>query len=385
MRRVLFGVIALIVLLVAGFVAVPFFQSRALGRQLAADVAAARANVVTRTPPPRNPQHDNGFACLAGMLKVTPRDLSPFSLNGATKEPDLSPWVRGDAPLDTVPPELEERARALSGWADEMRACGSSKSLKYFTGTEPWDDPPRHPEAVLALTRFTTFEVRRLVAEKQPQLALERCNATLAFALDQSHLGLLGAMTAVASVRVLASHCATAFNALSAEEKKSFAPQWVVLATRLASAKEMIETERLTASVTYFAPLVDTEGIPRVREAALLDSTMFSRYLMRRLWSAWDPRLRALVDVAEDPAGRVRASAEIDQLFSEWWVPVGPAAPVNYGKFAERLDEGRLVLSVLQWLANGASGVLPEGATRVDGGVEWKDLDGAPHVIPVAP
>lgn len=385
MRRVLFGVIGLLVLLVVGFIAVPHLQSRALGQRLAADIAKVRSNVITRTPAPRNPQHDNGFACLAGMLKVTPRDLTPFSLNGPPKEPDLSPWVRGDAPLDTVPPELEERAAALSGWADEMRACGSSMTLKFVAGLEPWDALPRYGETVMALTRFTTLEVRRLVADKQPQLALERCNATLAFALDQSHLGLLGSMTAVASLRVLSTHCATAFNALPVEERKNFAPQWVVLSTRLASTKEVFEVERLTGSVVFFSPLVDTEGIPRPSEVASPGSTVVSRWVLRRLWSTWDARMRVLGDVAGNPVERAKAANEVEALFAEWWVPMELSIPANYEKFAVRLDEGRLILSVLQWLANGATGALPEGATRVEAGVEWKDLDGKAHVIPVVP
>lgn len=377
MRRVLVAVVLLVVLLVAGVFSIPWFQAQRLGRQLAVDAKALQTRVVTRSPAPTQPLHDNGFACLAGMLKVTPRDLSPF------EKPDVLVWATGEKPLDTLPKDVDERMRALMNWSDELRACGSSMKLQPVEGLWPWDVPSRHGTAVMTLSRLTALETTRLLADNQAEMAFSRCNATLAMTLDQSQLGLLGAMEAVATLRTLAPRCAQAFHALSPEGKKQLGGQWVGLATRLASNREVLETERVVSALTLFSSVSPEGDLPRPSDLAPPPEGVLATPAMRLLWSRWDAAMRAYLDAVDDPATRAGADAAFLARVDAWWVPAHWAGTNTYGAYVKRLDEGRLILSVLQWLAAGASGPLPPGATRVDGAVEWTDSDGKPQRIPV--
>ena len=387
-RRVVFIVVGLVVLIAAAFLIIPYVQARSLGAQLATDVAAIRQTKWPRNPPVPSPKHDNGYQCFAAMLKVMPRDISPFDLKTDPTAPSLGAWVRVEdpEPIATMPPELDERAQALSKWFDELRECGNSRHLQYTAALEPWDLPPRYAEAMMALTRFTSLEVRKLVANGLPEEAFNRCSSTLAFTIDQSHQGLLGAMAAATTLRILAPRCIEAWGALPAALRPLSAPGWVTLATRFASAKEVFATERICSSIYFFEPLAPHVGVPHVPEVALLgDSTVISRWMSLRIWSAWDTRMRALSEAGDSPKERAEKSAAIDALGTSWLGPIAAGGGADYEKFGARIDQSRTILTTLQWISTGAKGEPPPGMTRVDGAVEFKDSDGKAHRIPVPP
>lgn len=382
MRRVVIAVVTLLVVLVVGFAVVPHLQARTLSENLIRDVAALRATAWSRTPAPSNPQHDNGYQCVASVLKVTPRDLTPFKLSGPPADGgvDLQDWLKTEdpEPLDTLPPELDVRMQALVGWADGLRGCGDSSRLKLVDGFEPWDLPPRYGEAMMALTRYTWLETRRLLTTGQVELAFNRCNAALALAVDQSHQGLLGAMVAISSLQRLAPVCVEAFNGLPPELRAITSAQWVTLATRFESSKEVFEIERLSSSMWVFAPLSSDPDVPRSKEAPPVEQTPWGRYRYLRMWNEWDLRMRELAEVADVPEKRRPVAERLDAI-SAW------LGSPDYERFAQRLDLGRTLLSTLQWIGAGAKGEPPPGVTRVEGGVEWTDSDGKPRRIPVAP
>lgn len=387
-RRVVFIVVGLVVLIAAAFVGLPYLQARSLGAQLATDVAAIRQTRWPRNPPVPNPKHDNGYQCFAALLKVMPKDISPFDAKGDTTAPNLGAWVRTEdpEPIRTMPPELDARAQELSKWFDELRECGNSRHLQYVDTFEPWELQPRFAEAMMALTRFTSLEVRKLVANGLAEEAFNRCSSTLAFTLDQSHQGLLGSMAASSTLRILAPRCIEAWGALPAPLRPLSAPGWVTLATRFASAKEVLATERISSSIYFFEPMAPHAGVPHVDEVALLgESTVLSRWLSLRLWSPWDARMRALAEVGDSPKERAEKSGAIDALGTTWLGPVAAAGGANYEKFGARIDQARTILTTLQWISAGAKGEPPAGMTRVDGAVEYKDADGKPHRISVPP
>lgn len=386
-RRVVFIVVGLVVVLAAAFLIIPFVQARSLGAQLATDVAAIRQTKWPRNPPVPNPRHDNGFQCFVAMLKVMPRDVSPFDGKGDTAAPNPGAWVRAEdpEPVKTMPPELDARAQELSKWFDELRDCGNSRHLQYVDALTPWALPPRYGEAVMALSRFTSLEVRKLVANGLAEEAFNRCSSTLAFTLDQSHQGLLGAMVASASLRMLAPRCIEAWGALPAPLRPLTSAGWVTLATRFASAKEIFATERVCSSIYLFEPLAPHQGVPHVDELLLSDTTVISRWLVLRSWSSWDARMRALSQAAESPKERAQQAAALDALGQSWMSPANFAGAANYEKFGERVDQTRTVLTTLQWISGGAKGEPPPGMTRVDGAVEYKDADGKVHRIAVPP
>ncbi|MGV3623209.1 MAG: hypothetical protein ACO1OB_20485 [Archangium sp.] len=384
-RRVVVVIVVLVLLLAAGFVIVPYVQAQSLGAQLATDVAALRETKWTRNPPVPNPLHDNGYQCFAAVLKVTPRDLSPFNINAPSKAPELAAWVRthDPEPLETLPPELAERMQALSKWASQVRDCGNSRHLQLVPELEPWELPPRYIEVVMALTRYTSLEVRQLVAQGRAEEALNRCNATLAFTIDQSHQGLLGAVAATSSVRMLSTRCVEAWNALSPELRALTGSQWLTLATRLAGTREVLATERLCSGIMAFEPFAPHEGVPHPKDVSAPDTTWLPRFMMLRLWPVWDARTRELVDAADEPQKRQEISASIDALSEGWMMPPQYAGTANYEKFVERIAEGRAMLSTLQWISAGAKGEPPAGMRRVEGALEWKDSEGIARRIPL--
>lgn len=381
-RRVVFIVVGLVVVVAAAFLIIPYVQARSLGAQLATDVAAIRQTKWPRNPPVPNPKHDNGYQCFASVLKVMPKDISPFDVKTDTAAPGLGAWLRTDdaEPIETMPKELGERAQALSGWFDELRDCGNSRHLQYVDAIEPWKLAPRYVEAVMALSRFTSLEVRRLVSTGKAEEGFNRCNSTLAFTIDQSHQGLLGAVAASTSIRMLAPRCVEAWGAMPAAVRSAAASGWVTLATRLASTKEVLATERLCSAIYIFEPLAPHEGVPHVSGPD--STTRIERWWLLRGWSPWDSRLRALAEVGDSPKERAERSASLDDYATSWAPNAGTA---NYEKFGQRIDQGRTILSTLQWIGSGAKGEPPVGMTRVEGAVEFKDADGKAHRIPVPP
>ena len=193
--------------------------TRGLAQALVKDLAAAKSRVIARTPPPKAPTHENGFQCEGAMLDVTAADFSPFY--GANSD-RLKDFIEGTRPVSELPPEVSARLKALSPWAVSLRSCGDSARLAYVDGLGPGTPPQalrwdRFTSATPALIEFTALELRVLLADGQPEVALERCSATWTMVADQSHLGLLGATFARMAVRRLAPACGAALAAVPPE------------------------------------------------------------------------------------------------------------------------------------------------------------------------
>lgn len=356
-------------------------QTRALGEALVKDLAVAKSRVIERTPRPKAPLHDNGFQCLGEMLDVNPTDFSPFY----GKEMDrLKDFIEGTRPIAELPPEVSAQLKALSPWAASLRSCGDSAKLAAVDGLAPGTPSQsarwvRLVDALPALIEFTALELRVLLADGQPEVALERCTATWAMVADQSHLGLLGATFARRSVRRLAPACGAALAAAPPDVRAQVAKQWAPLKNRLASAQEIIDLERLSTSLLLFAwvaPGAERAQLPQVTPRG--SSDLKSRLRVQRLWSAWDPAMRKLAAVADVPGPeRVAAAAGVDAALGDLKLST------QYASFLTSYEETSLVLDLLSDLAAEAEKPLPVGVTRNEQQLEYVNAQDQHLVIPL--
>lgn len=179
MRKILIVAVLLAIALPGALFLMWDTQTRTLGNQLISELTTAQKQTFTRTPPPRAPVHENGFQCLGAMLDVTP-DLRPFNPGPASA---FDAFITGEKPISELPADVRARMVNLSPWAASLRACGESLQLTFVDGLAPWAKVT-HPrfiklgEAVPALIEFTALELRVLLADQQPEVALERCAST---------------------------------------------------------------------------------------------------------------------------------------------------------------------------------------------------------------
>ena len=336
----------LIVLVVVAAIPVALFlkwdtQTRTLGNALLADLTAAKQRIIRRDPPPKEPRHDDGFKCLGGMLDVTsPAFVATFS--GKNVEA-LEPFITGSKPIAELAPEVRANMVSASAWAGSMRECSQSMQVSWVEGLAPWSTtgprPVRLAEAMPALIDFTALELRVLLADGQPEVALERCSTTWALAADQSHLGAAGAKTTRTSVKRLTAGCSAALNALPAAAtpvKENFERQLIAVRKRLAPASEIVEAERLREALRTFAWVSD-EAIRQQLPGVVMPPSagLLARVEAGRTWLTWDAAMRKL-SAAADAGGpdRQSASAVVDALIPSNY----DAVLSDYAQTADELD-----------------------------------------------
>ena len=379
-RRVLLAIGVLSLALISGTLVTWHLQTRALGEALMADIEALLARTITREPKPSAPKHDNGYACVARVLEVTPKDLSPFTVRNT----DVFHGLMDGGVLSD---EVQEQMTRLEPWAESLRSCGDSAGLQFVPGETPfapWTDT-RSTQGLLALQRLTRLELRSLATEGQWELSVERCAATLEVALDQSHLNLIGAMVAGSTVRQLTPPCAEALEHLDSAQRASRAPRFAALPARLAANHEFIETERLMMSLETHRWLLSDEQqlrAPTSNNAFDLENPA-SRFVLARSWRSWDRALRRLGETADVPgAARLEASLRLDGVFDFPWLPAALSGAPSYEKFFLRNEDTATLLQVLATLAAGDS-TWPAQVARTGDGLEFTDSKGEKLSIPL--
>lgn len=352
-------------------------QTRSLGNALLAEFTTLKQRSFSREPRPRAPLHENGYQCVASMLDVTTADFGPFSPKNATA---LDLFVTGQRPVSEVPPDVRAFMLTFSPWAVSMRGCGDSARLAWVDGLSPWASPTharwvRLSDAIPSLIEFTALELRVLIADAQPEVALERCSATWAMVADQSHLGQLGAMNARMAVRRLAPACGEALAAVPPEVRTQLAKQWAPLKSRLASPKEVIEAERIGTSLRTFAWVTDEAIRSQLPAVTVPSGSDFrSRVRVARTWRAWDEAMRELAATADAPgAARVSASERVDGV-----------VPSQHEKFLSAYEEAGVLLDLLADLAAGGAKPLPAGVTRSEKGLEYSSPQAQTLLIPTS-
>jgi hypothetical protein len=359
-------------------------QTRTLGNALLADLTTAKKVIITRTPPPQAPLHENGYQCVGGMMDVTPTDFAPFY----GQQSGLEDYITGTKPISDLPRDVRARMQSFSPWATSLRGCGESLQLSWVDGISPWAPETqlrqaRLAAAIPALIEFTALELRVLLADQQPEVALERCTQTWAMVADQSHLGLVGALHARMAVRRLAPACGAALAAVPPEVRTQVAKPWAALRSRLAPAHELIELERLKSSLVVFAWVSGDAIRPQLPPAALPvgEPGLKRRLRVGRLWHQWDGAMRKLGSVADAPgAERVGASEAVDAVFAG---TTDVNAATQYAKFLTAVEETAVVLDLFADLAAGGTKPLPAGVTKTDKGLEYDNGQGQKLVIAI--
>ncbi|MDP1826502.1 MAG: hypothetical protein Q8L48_24750 [Archangium sp.] len=359
-------------------------QTRNLGNALLAELTTAKKTLITRTPPPQAPLHDNGYQCVGAMLDVTASDFAPFY----GKEKPLEDFITGAKAITDLPEDVRAKMKAFSPWATSLRGCGESMKLSYVEGVAPWA-PDTHPRqvrlasAIPALIEFTALELRVLLGDQQPEVALERCSQTWAMVADQSHLGLAGALHARMAVRRLAPACGEALAAVPADVRAQVAKPWASLKNRLATPHELIDLERLKLSLVVFAWVSGDPIRTQLPPAALPVGApgLKRRLRVGRLWHQWDAAMRKLSSVADAPgAERVSASEAVDATF-EGTTDVNAAT--QYAKFLAASDETAVLLDLFADLAAGGTKPLPAGVTKTGLGLEYDNGQGQKLLIAI--
>lgn len=353
-------VAALVVVLLAGFVAATIRTNHQLGEQLVADVAALRARrvKVLRPDGALPPRNDNGLLCFASVAKTAP-SLAAF--NGE-KERNAFAW--GDKPLSELPDSTRAAMDPLRPWVEAMRGCGDAAELQWVEAVEPWNDSWAL-QTKSTLLVHTALDVRLLLAQGHAPRALQVCTEGLEANLDLSRLGLIDAMLAANAVLRLAPLCSEAWGQVTAEVRRDVGPRWVLLSTRLASDAELLEVERVAMSLALFAPLASAESRAKLPAAAALafELSRVERLLLTRLWAPWDAKMRQLA-AAKDEASFSEADARLRE--HPWWLQGSIlTAGDGYAEWHARLNRARAVLSVLASISAGTP--LPPGAVEKDG------------------
>ena len=381
-RKVLLGIGGLVLAMVAAIPLSWHVQRGALGDALVADLEATATRTIARKPPLDAPKHENGFACYAAVIETTPTDLSPFELKDAGVFFELM-----DAGV-VAEPWLTKVAR-LEPWAESVRSCGSSKKLEFVPSVTPLSTlsdakAERGTQVILALSRMTRLQARRLAVEGKWEEIAELCAGSLEVALDRSHLGLVGGMIASSLVRQLSPPCGAALQHLRPDSRKTWARRFGALPARLISNAELIETERQAMELMAFGWLLSEQQKARTPPSdSLTYDAPLSRFALARLWGQWDRCLRRLGAAARiEGRERKEASSKCDEVWHGWWIPNEHSARADYERFFARMDDTALLLGLLAELARGSEVTLSPRLVRSAAGLEFTDGQGEKVSIP---
>ena len=379
MRRVLISLGVVVVVTVALIIALPFIQARRLVTRFKEDLAALRSRELPLVSLEEHPLHENAFECQRALVVTNDDALAPFRL--LSKGVDLQPWVHSEAPIETLPREVQEKLVAVGPLAEGLRSCSSSRVLRVIDGFAPWEGD-FSLKVVSPLMRATVLETRVDLAAGAPERALSRCEQSYAVLFDDSHHSLISALLGSSLGDLLRRPCAQAMASVDPRVRRAHAATWRRLMPRFVAPPELLETERLNMSVVYFLPLA---GEPQPTADSMWEYTdeqdplplvALHHYVALSGWSGWDARMRRLVGGDMTSARTVSSPL---QLFipDDWRTEVS-----DYSRFLQRIDEFQRRFALLPWLADGARGTPPFGA-RVDGGVEWPSLDGGVEFFPI--
>lgn len=305
------------------------------------------------------PVHDNGLRCLKLMLDVTqPTQGAAFSSG------TLLAVARGEQPVAALGDEERAQVEAMSPWVAAVRECASSARLQFVEGLRP-DEPRSRTKERLALVAprlfaFSAVELRLVLEEKKPALAVERCTQTLALAADLSVLGVEGVQVMHDGVRVLAPPCAEALRQTSPDERAQAAKLWAQLPARVVSAKTLVDLERLSTGRRVFGAVL---GLEPPAEKVMPGE----QFLRGRDAVAFDEAMRALGDVVEQAEGRktaaARAAAVVPGFAPERWL--------------SQRDEASELLTLLLAMALNDTSARPH-VTRDGDVVTFTPSEGAP-------
>lgn len=377
LRRVTLTILALLL----GIVAIEALATQLQQRRFAKTfVTEAQSLLAERKPlPTTNPKHENGSACFAEVMATEPK-WGTFSLLAEFQKAKEAPTVP-----DSVKAELSTLQPVLSA----LRGCGDARYLLPVDGVQPFDLDSVHSKGVLCLARATMLETRALAEVQDWESVVERCASTLEVSLDQSHVNLLGAISARYALDLLVPGCVAALHHLTPESRARFRPRFEQLPTRMARHRRIMEVERLETITQTSVTILDEEqraALPMSKFVPLgqFESTPLSRFLLARLVRARDPVMRRLAEQA-DERGPLRDAAlsALEEVDTSWWVPEPFRVKPMYGDFLKRFDDGDALLRAVAVAAAGGSDY-PSQISRTQTSMVFTFFDGKTLELPLA-
>jgi hypothetical protein len=377
-RRVLVGVLAVLLgLPVSGWLVLRR-QASALGARLVEDAQALEALRFSRAGTP-----GNELECLGHHA-----DLAPDSSRAVPWTHPVVLGIReGSLPIDTLPAPMRAHLDAHTPWLGSLLSCAALDTVAPTTGVGPIPDVshprrqrvPRLQESVMALL---PLRLRLLTATGQPDLATAECTAGLQLALDVYRLeGLEGLLGALATTRALVPACGAAADAASPEARRAHLAAIERLRAELPPFSRVMQLERVQSSLRLFGawlpPDLDARLPPGARaatasaRAVTTERGLASTTALRLYWRRFDAAMRRCADVAdlEEPT---RTTALVDAM-KGFESPTlhrfftSEPADLRYQLYAQEADQVKVMLELLAAAArlrDAPDAAVPPGLTR---------------------
>lgn len=380
MRRVLVGVLAILLGLPLAGWAVLRRQAATLGAQLVDD--AHRLDDVRFT---RAGRPGNELDCLGHHADVAP-DTSravPWT------HPVVLGVREGSLPVAELPPEMREVLDARTPWLDSLTACAALDTVAPTAGLGPIPEPnhprrqalPRLQESVMSLL---PLRLRARLADGRVDEAALACTAGLQLGLDVYRLeGLEGLLGALATTRALVPACAAAADAASPGGRARFLAAVERLRGELPPFSRDMQLERVQLSLRLFGAWLPADldarlpaaarAITASARAATTERGLVPTTALRLSWRRFDAAMRRCAEAADLPepartAALVAAMKGFESPTLHRFLTAEPA-DLRYQLYAQEADQLRVMLELLAVAArlhDAPLAPVPSGYTRVD-------------------
>ena len=383
------GILA--VVLAAPVVAIQM-RNRALGDRLVGEVVT-----LSRERP--RPVHRAGATppgtfedCLGPLLDRAP-DAGMFSSKqGEEVKKEIAAARDGTKPLDSLRPEVQSDLQRLVPWAVEVAECARAAAVGDAPGLGPfgdWDHPRQKVELLPGSTapRLLVLAMRADVAKGEAASALRRCADVLALARDLvMDKGLVGAMLAQNTTKVLVPACVSAIDESDVGAKRQFLGELAIIRRGMPTFQAVMEIEHAEMQLIAFGKFLSAEQVMRLPDTArpLAKSGLASfdspakRVAAWLHWGAFVNHADQVVASAASPnrdaelAGLDKGYDLLDRFLSDGMPPTSILA------FAQRYDGVARGLDLLECAAQVSLGGAPlasvkssvhDGATTLE--VPW--------------
>ena len=380
MRRVLVGVLIVILGLPLAGWAVLRRQASTLGTQLVADAHRLDDVRLTRAGLP-----GNELDCLGHHADVAP----DTSRTVPWTHPVVLGVREGSLPITDLPADMRAVLDARTPWLASLAECAALDTVAPTAGLGPIPEPnhprrqllPRLQESVMSLLPLL---LRVRLAEGRADDAALACTAGLQLALDVYRLeGLEGLLGALATTRALVPACAAAAYAASPDGRRAFLATVELLRGELPPFSRVMQLERVQLSLRLFGPWLPADldaqlpaaarTITASARAATTERGLVPTTALRLYWRRFDAAMQRCAEAADLPepartAALVAAMKGFESPTLHRFFTSEPA-DLRYQLYAQEADQLRIMLELLAVAArlhDAPLTAVPPGFTRVD-------------------
>lgn len=354
MRRVLFIILATVLIIVGASAAVLTRQAHRLAEATAADANALEDRTLSL---PSN-REGSLTKCLASHADVAP-DVSR-----------VIPWTSAEviaiasgADLSLLRPDQRAELDADRAWVTGVLRCGELKTVDLTAGIGPFPDfrSPRRqtlPRAMEALTSLIPLSL----ADAPPDEALDRCASALTLTTAWLRLeGLESMLPLLGTSRAAQGVCGRALPLASDAAKTRFRARMKEVRALAPTYSEMMQLERTQTALRLFGAWFPGEIDARLPDdardvtAVQRDSTwsrgVIGTLALRLYWKRFDAGMREVEAASTLPptarsAAILTAQAHLDAPFLKRFFAADPV-DLRYQMYAGYLDGLHAALDAL--------------------------------------